>query len=139
VRRLLEVLAVILLVPGAALLIVPLRAATWWPWDLTALTGRAVGAWLVGLGWAAAYTRLRGRRRTVGAVGATAVTFVLLQLIALLRHGADVDWGGMLVAFFCLVLVLLALTGVWLLALPRTAGAAGPNRTVRRPARHGRI
>src|SRR5690606_18696736 len=39
-------------VAGTALLAAP-EAASWWPWDLTALTGRAIGAWLVSFGLAA--------------------------------------------------------------------------------------
>ncbi|WP_434080809.1 hypothetical protein [Sanguibacter sp. Z1732] len=139
VRHLLEVLALIMLTVGAALLVAPLWAAAWWPWDLTALTGRAVGAWLVGLGSTAAYTRLRGRRNTVGAVGATAVSFVALQLIALIRHGDDLRWTGLPAAGIILVLAVLGVTGIWLLALSGTARAGRPNRPVHQRPKHGRI
>ena len=139
VRHLLEVLALVMLIVGAALLVAPLWAAAWWPWDLTALTGRAVGAWLVGLGSTAVYTRLRGRRHTVGAVGATAVSFVALQLIALIRHGDDLRWTSLPAAGFILVLAVLGVTGIWLLVLSGTARAGRPNRPVYQRPKHGRI
>lgn len=47
-RAALSVQATVLLVLGACLLIVPVSVP--WPWPLTALTGRAIGAWLVGIG-----------------------------------------------------------------------------------------
>jgi len=52
-RWLLGGIAAVLLLYGIALLAVPLYAAMWWPWQLSELTARAVGAWLIGLGWAA--------------------------------------------------------------------------------------
>lgn len=39
---------------GLTLFVAPEATATLWPWALTPLTGRAVGAWLLGLGVAAA-------------------------------------------------------------------------------------
>ena len=57
-RALLVVLAVVLLGTGVVLLVAPATAAVLWAWPLTDLTARAVGAWLVGLGWAAGHARL---------------------------------------------------------------------------------
>ena len=57
-RGLLAVLAVVLLALGAALLIAPGWADAAWPWPLTPLTGRAIGAWNVGLGVAAGHAWL---------------------------------------------------------------------------------
>ena len=63
-RLLLGAIAGVLLLYGVALLAVPVQAATWWPWPLSDLTARAIGAWLVGLGWAAAQGQLSGDRIT---------------------------------------------------------------------------
>src|SRR5213596_1055150 len=38
---------------GVGLLLLPTVVGSVWPWTLTALTGRAIGAWLVGIGFAA--------------------------------------------------------------------------------------
>src|SRR5438552_2199911 len=46
--------AVILLGVGIGLFITPESIAALWAWNLTPLTGRAIGAWLLGLGLAAA-------------------------------------------------------------------------------------
>ena len=60
--------ALVMLALGAALFVAPVGAASLWPWDLTPLTGRAIGAFLVGFGAAAAFAvadndfgRLHGR------------------------------------------------------------------------------
>src|SRR5438046_199814 len=79
---------------GAALFIAPKATGPIWPWTLTPLTGRAVGAWLLGLGVAAAGSMLE---RDLDRLRPTMVAFALfggLELIALARYAGDVDWGG---------------------------------------------
>ncbi|MFI7578824.1 hypothetical protein [Kocuria kalidii] len=120
-RLLLVGIAAVLLVVGAALLVLPAAAATLWPWPLTALTARAVGAWLVGLGWAAAYARRSGNARTVRPLGLSALVFALLQAIGLLRYGDVVTWADGSGIGFGVVLVAIGVAGGWILALgPRT-------------------
>ncbi|MGH2704712.1 MAG: hypothetical protein ACRDJ4_06365 [Actinomycetota bacterium] len=45
------------------------RAAALWPWALTPLTGRAIGAWLVGIGVAAFHALAEGDLRRLRAAG----------------------------------------------------------------------
>ncbi|GAA1766995.1 hypothetical protein [Kocuria aegyptia] len=123
-RLLLAGVAAVLLLAGAALLLLPAQAATLWPWTLTALTARAVGAWLVGLGWAAAYALSRGDARTVRPLGLSALAFALLQVVALLRHGDVLEWAGAPAAGFVIVLLAIGVAGGWILAL-RPAGGRG--------------
>jgi hypothetical protein len=121
-RWLLVGLAVLLLAPGAALLVAPTWAADGWPWPLTPLTARAVGAWLVGLGWAAAHARLVDDPGSVRPVGLTGVAFVALEAVALLRHGDALDWSGWQAAAYVAGLAWIAVVSAWILAL-RGAGA----------------
>lgn len=110
-------IATVLLLTGVALLVLPAQAAALWPWPLTALTGRAVGAWLVGLGWAAAYARSGGDARTVRPLGVSALAFALLQALALLRYGDVLAWGGAPALGFTAVLLAIGAAGGWILAL----------------------
>jgi hypothetical protein len=82
--------AAVLLGFGIALFAAPLDVASAWPWALTELTGRAIGAFLCGFGIAAAFAvreddldRLRGSALAYAALGA-------LELLALAIHGDDV-------------------------------------------------
>lgn len=82
-----------MLATGAALLVDPDWVAGEWPWTLTPLTGRAIGAWLVPLGFAAC---LAIRERDLARLGPACVAFAafgVLQAIALARFGDDVSWG----------------------------------------------
>ncbi|HEX6149583.1 hypothetical protein [Nocardioides sp.] len=115
-RWLLVLLAVVLLGLGVALLLFPLDAARLWPWPLTELTGRAVGAWLVGLGWAAAHARLIDRLPSIRPLGLTGATFVLFQAIALLRHGDALTWSSPTAAGYVAGLAVIALVSGWILA-----------------------
>lgn len=139
-RVLLVVLAVVLLAGGVALLLAPERAADGWPWPLTELTARAVGAWLVGLGWAAAHARLIDDVSRVQPLGLTGVVFVVLETVALLRFGDALDWSGRPAVAYLAGLAWIGLVAVWILALrlrqprrpPPTAAVRG-----RLPSRRG--
>jgi hypothetical protein len=119
-RLLLAGIAGVLLLYGVALLGVPLPAATWWPWPLSELTARAIGAWLVGLGWAAAQSQLSGDLRTVRPVALTSVAFVILQALALLRYGDALTWPSAPAIGFVTVLLAIGVTGGWALVLSRS-------------------
>ena len=115
----------LLLAAGTALLVAPTWAATGWSWPLTPLTARAVGAWLVGLGWAAAHACLLDDTDRVRPLGLTGAAFVVLQVVALLRHGDAMDWSGWQVAAYGAGLARIGAVAVWILLL-RGADAAAP-------------
>jgi hypothetical protein len=77
---------------GIALLFAPQMVIPAWPWALTPLTARAIGAWGFALGiamihaiWERDYSRVR-----VATWGIA--TFGLLELIAIARYPADIKW-----------------------------------------------
>ena len=116
-RWLLVGLAALLLTTGVALLLAPDWAADAWSWPLTPLTARAIGAWLVGLGWASAHARLVDDRESVRPVGLTGAAFVVLEAVALLRYGDVVDWSGWQAAAYVAGLAWIAVVSAWILAL----------------------
>lgn len=142
-RWLLAGLGAVLLVSGVALLVDPEWAARAWSWPLTPLTGRAVGAWLVGLGWAATHARLVDDAGQVRPLGLTGTTFVVLELVALARHGDALDWSGWQAAAYVAGMAWIGLVSAWILLLrtdgtvtsspePRSRGARA-----HAPGRHG--
>jgi mannose/fructose/N-acetylgalactosamine-specific phosphotransferase system component IIC len=114
-RGVLVVQAVLMLPVGVALLLSPLLTARIWPWELTPLTGRAIGAWLVSIGVIVAhavYENDWGRLRSF------AVSYTLLavmQVLALLRFGSEIDWtapAGWIYMFFLLSIGVVGLSGL---------------------------
>jgi hypothetical protein len=105
--------AVVLTGLGAALLIAPVSTASIWPWALTPLTGRAVGAWLFGMGLGAAQAaREDDFERARIAFFAFGVA-VLLQLVALARYGGELDWSSVSgIVYLAVLLGVLALSVV---------------------------
>ena len=125
-RVLLGALAVVLLVTGLALVVPPgAPPEGTWPWPLTPLTADAVGAWLVGLGWAAGYAFLIDDVEWVQPLALTGVTFALLQVIALARHGDAIAWSSPSAVAFIVVLLGIGSAGVWALALEHGQGRRG--------------
>lgn len=118
-RWLLLGLGLALLAPGIALLLDPEWAAQGWSWPLTPLTGRAVGAWLVGLGWAAVHARLIDDAERVRPLGLTGVAFVVLEGVALARYGDVVDRSTWQAVAYVVGLAWIAVVSVWILLLRR--------------------
>jgi hypothetical protein len=105
---LIAVHAVVLLALGAWLLLTPLSAARVWPWTLTPLTGRAIGAWLFSLGIAAAHALWERDHRRLRPAAAAYISFAVLQAIALARYASVPTWdvrGYVYVAFLVSALV----------------------------------
>jgi hypothetical protein len=88
-RVVLSLQAGVMLGIGAALFLFGTEVASLWPWALTPLTARAIGAFLCGFGVAAAFAvreddldRLRGSALAYAALG-------LLELLAVAIHATD--------------------------------------------------
>jgi hypothetical protein len=115
-RVALSLQAGVMLGVGAALFLFGAEVGSLWPWELTPLTARAIGAFLCGFGVAAAFAvreddldRLRGAALAYTALGA-------LELLALAIHSEDLtgsDLERTLYVGFCVTVLAIGAYGVW--------------------------
>jgi hypothetical protein len=129
-RVALVVQAVVLVLAGVALLVDPERVAEGWPWALTPLTARAVGAWCLPLGLAAA---LAVRERDAWRLRAAAVTYVVLGVLhatVLVRFHDDIAWDRSGTWAYLAVLASMVVVGAWGWVLGRGAAPATLPRSV---------
>jgi hypothetical protein len=112
VRAVLGVQGAVMLALGAALLVAPVQVARLWPWPLTALTGRAVGAWLVGLGIIAAQSWHADRYEVVAVAFPAVTAYAVLQLAVLAGFAHSMHWDQAPVWCYTLFLASLLAVGV---------------------------
>ena len=120
VRLAVYLLAAAMLVVGVALFVAPSSAIILWPWELTPLTGRAVGAWLIGLGVAAAHMAWERDWRRVLPVSTMFAVFGALELVVLLRFLGGVAWSGARAWIYLLFLLSMLAVGLYGLYAART-------------------
>ena len=96
---------------GVALFAAPAQTAPLWPWKLTPLLAQVTGAWLIGLGVAAAHALLErdARRFRPAAVGS--VLLAVLQSIALGRYPHLFAWRSPAGIVYLIFLATMLLTG----------------------------
>ena len=80
---------------GGLLIVGPTTFDAAWPWTLTPLTARAVGAWLVGIGVIGAHAAWRRVVMDVRPILLAWSAFAVLQGIALARYGDTLDAGDL--------------------------------------------
>jgi hypothetical protein len=92
----------------------PSVADSVWPWQLTDLTSKAIGTWLVGTGVTCAVVAALDDRAAAPGWALAQMTFGGALLFELLRFGGDVDFAEvsawLIVAFFASMLALGAAT-----------------------------
>jgi len=126
VRWVLGVQASIMLTLGTAMFVGPKPVASLlWPWMLSSLTGRAVGAWLVGVGFAIAHSVWEKDWVRVRAAMSAYALFGALELFSLMRLGGDryansglliVDWAdprSWMYVIFLLSILGMGAYGIW--------------------------
>lgn len=132
----LAVQAIVLLGFGVALFAVPAHAAPLWPWKLTPLVAQATGAWLIGLGVAAAHMLLERDARRVRPAAVGWVLLAVLQFIAVARYPDHFAWRSASGVIYLVFLATMLLTGVVWLARGRPREPqlrrAAPGRAGRR-------
>ena len=82
-----------MLVFGTALFVVPASVSPAWPWLLTILTARAIGAWFIGIGFAALHANRENDLSRIQPLAGGYVAFAGLQLLAIARFSGTVDWS----------------------------------------------
>jgi len=126
---LLAVQAVVLGASGAVLLADPARLLGGWPWALTPLTARAVGAWCLPLGIAAGIAVGEHDAWRLRPAAATYVVLAALHAGALVRFRTDVRWGVWGTWVYLAVLASMVVAGAAGLLRARAVDAPSPGAT----------
>jgi hypothetical protein len=78
---------------GIALFVAPDETKAIWPWTLTPLTARAIAAWLIGIGVAAAHVLVENDWRRARVASISYAVLGVLQPIALARYSDTLEWN----------------------------------------------
>jgi hypothetical protein len=116
--------ALVVLVIGTALWVAPSSADSLWPWALTPLTARAVGAWLLALATGLAVTIWERDWTRIQVAVVTYAAMPVLQLVALLRYSNTFNWGG--TGAWAYVAFLVSILFLGLFGIRRTWLVPGP-------------
>jgi hypothetical protein len=114
-RAMLAVQGIVLGLSGLALLLATDAVKDHWPWDLTPLTARAIGAWLFALGIAVLHSTVENDFDRVRPAAASYLVLAVLQLIVLWRFGVDFEWGTVAGLVYAVFLGWIALVAAWML------------------------
>jgi hypothetical protein len=83
----------IILVTGITLFLSPATASTFWPWELTPLTSRAIGCWLIGIGAIALHMTWENDHQRNRIAYIFYATVGILQAASLVRYVGEVTWS----------------------------------------------
>jgi hypothetical protein len=84
-----------------------------WPWELTDLTSKAVGTWLLGIGTLAGYVALRNDRADIPGASLSYLILPAMLTLGLIRFPDDVDFGSLDTLVFLLFIVSAAGIGAY--------------------------
>ena len=85
----------------------------WWPWELTDLTAKAVGGWLLGIGATAAYAAWHNDAEDVPRAAPAYLALGGLTLLTVLRYPNDVDFGDPTAWIYLLVAITALVVGFY--------------------------
>lgn len=110
---LLAVQGVVLLAVGVVLTVAPGLSAAVWPWPLSPLTSRTVGAWQVAFGVAALLAIRAADLARLRTAAVAYTVFGVLQLAAAARYPEVVVWGAPAAWVWSAVVAAVLVTGVY--------------------------
>ena len=114
---------VVLVGLAAVMLLSPESAAEFWPWTLSPLTSRALGAFVLGVGLVAL---LVARDEELILFRGTAAAYTALgafQLLAVALHSSDLGDDGLATGIYIAFLTVIAISGLYGLSIAARASA----------------
>lgn len=112
--------AILLIGLGTVMFVAPPVGAPLWPWALTPLTSRAVAAWIIGIGVAAAHMAWENDLVRVRVAFWAYVAIAVLQGVALLRYLGDVRFDDLRLWLYVIVVASFLVVGLIGLRLSRS-------------------
>jgi hypothetical protein len=129
----------IMVVVAAGLAVIPDEMAKIWPWQLTPLTGRVLGAWTAGFGVVLLWATWENDRYRVVPAAAVLGFLGLFQLLTLARFGEDMSWDepgawiyvtALAIALLAGALASLGLRDVWAAPTRQASGGETPSEAL---------
>ncbi len=114
----------VMLIVGVALFASPATTISIWPWKLTILTGRAIGAWLLAVGVAAFHAIRENDLLRIRPLGGGFTVIAILEMVALLRYPAALSWTITSSWVYLVFLVSVLLVGLFSLLSKRKESAS---------------
>ena len=115
-RAILLTQGIVMLILGGLMLLFPEMMIPHWPWSLSALTCRAIGAWGVGIGVIALQAAWENDWWRLFPFTLSYTLYGVLQVINLLRYPDTLDWsrtGSGIYTIFILSILLVGAYGTW--------------------------
>ena len=112
-RLVLAAQGTIMLVTGIILFLSPAIASTFWPWALTPLTSRAIGAWLIGIGVIALHMTWENDHQRNRIAYISYAVLGILQAASLVRYVGEVNWSTAGSWIYLILVISIILTGLY--------------------------
>lgn len=101
------------LLVASVMLVAPDAAADFWPWTLTPLTSRALGAFALGVGLVAMLVARENELIVFEGMAAAYTALGVLQLFALGVHSEDLGGDELATTVYAVMLAAIAMTGLY--------------------------
>lgn len=105
---------------GLGLYAAPMAVLKLWPWMLTPLTARTVGAWLLAIAVISAQAALENDVVRIRPAFITMTALGVLQIVALLRYPSDFRWMSVAGWAYLLILIGILCAGAYGLLFPHS-------------------
>lgn len=112
-RAILIIQGGIMLLLGVVMLVFPERIIPLWPWTLSPLTARAIGAWSVGIGVLVLQAIWENDWGRLNHFAVSYLVYGLLQSINLLRYPTTLDWSQFSATAYTVFVLSITLVGVY--------------------------
>jgi hypothetical protein len=137
IKGIIGVQGLILFLVGVMLLLTPELLIPHWPWKLTPLTGRAIGAWGAALGVALAHALWENDWQRIKVSTISYTIFGILELVALARYPGDIDWSKPQSTAYIVFMVSVIAAGLYSWLRSRQIESAPPVSATTHPSATG--
>jgi hypothetical protein len=112
-RLVLVAQGIIMLVTGMILFLSPSTASSFWPWELTPLTSRAIGAWLLGIAVIALHMTWENDHQRNRIAYLSYATLGILQAATLVRYPGEFNFSTASGWIYLLIVISIIPTGLY--------------------------